>query len=137
VGTRRLLVVTTVPIDAGLLREEVRRHTDDEEAEVRIVAPVADVSRLEWLATDVDEARREAVEIAEEAKEAVEPDASVEAEVGETDPVQAIEDALREFPADELIFVTRPGTEASFLEEGSAEEASERFGLPVSHLVVG
>jgi hypothetical protein len=43
---------------------------------------------------------------------------------------------LRDFPADELIVVTRRDDEASFLEEGSAEEAYARFGLPVTHLTV-
>jgi len=61
---------------------------------------------------------------------------AVETEVGDTDPVQAIEDALRRFPADEVIVVTRPGDEASWLEKDSAEAASERFGVPVTHLVV-
>jgi hypothetical protein len=49
--------------------------------------------------------------------------------------VQAIEDALRQFPAEEVIVVT-PDDEAGWLEQDSAEEASERFGVPVTHLVV-
>jgi hypothetical protein len=134
--SKRLLVVATAPVEGARLREQVRRHSGDADADVRIVAPASDVSPVRWLMTDVDEAREEAAEIAHAAKEAVEPEATVEAEVGDTDPLQAIEDALRQFRADELIVVTRPGSEASFLEEGSAEEASERFGLPVSHLVV-
>ena len=70
------------------------------------------------------------------AKQAVEPEAQeVEAGVGDTDPVQAIEDALREFPADEVIVVTRPGDEASWLEAGAGEEAKRRFRVPVTHLV--
>jgi hypothetical protein len=32
--------------------------------------------------------------------------------------------------------VTRPGEEANWLEQDTAEEASERFGIPVTHLVV-
>jgi hypothetical protein len=60
----------------------------------------------------------------------------VETEVGDSDPVQAIEDALRQFPADEVMFVTRPGDDAGWLEKDSAEDASERVGVPVTHLVV-
>jgi hypothetical protein len=104
---------------------------------VRVVAPASDLSPLQWLATDEDEARAEAAEIAESAERAVQPEATrVGAEVGDPDPVQAIEDALRQWPADELLVVTRPGDEASWLEKDSAEEASERFGIPVTHLVV-
>jgi hypothetical protein len=134
---RRLLVVTTAPIDDELLRDRVREHTGPEDAEVRVVAPASDISPLDWLASDEDAARAEAADVAEQAGRAVAPEAGeVEAWVGDTDPVQAIEDALREFPADELIVVTRPGDDASWLEQDAAAEAFSRFDLPVTHLVV-
>jgi hypothetical protein len=134
--SRKLLVVTTLPA-GDALRARVREQAGDEAAEVRVVAPAADVSPLEWLASDEDEARDEAAETAEESARAVAGEARVaEAGVGDTDPVQAIEDALREFPADEVIVVTRAGEEAGWLERGAAGEARERFGVPVSHLVV-
>jgi Universal stress protein family len=133
---RRLLVVTTAPIEEEKLRRRVREHTGAEDADVRVVAPAVELSPLEWLASDIDEAREEAADVAREAKQAVQPEAEeVQAEVGDTDPVQAIEDALREFPADEVIVVTRPGDEERWLESGTAEEAERRFRVPVSHLV--
>ena len=136
VSARRLLVVTTVPVEGDVLRDRVREHAGAD-AEVRIVAPASDLSPLQWLATDEDAARDEAAQIASAAERAVEPRAgAVEAEVGDADPVQAIEDALREFPADEVLVVTRPGDEAGWLEQDAAEEASERFGVPVTHLVL-
>jgi hypothetical protein len=132
---KRLLVVATVPLE-GSARERVRSHAG-EAAEVRVVAPASDVSPLQWLTSDEDEARGEAAERAEEAAEAVTDEADgVEAQVGDTDPVQAIEDALREFPADEVLVVSREGERAGWLEAGAAAEASERFGVPVTHLVV-
>jgi hypothetical protein len=74
-----------------------------------------------------DDAREEASGIAAEAAGTVEREAAgTEAEVGDTDPVQAIEDALRTFPADD----------ASWLEQDLAEEARERFGVPVTRLTV-
>jgi hypothetical protein len=136
VSAKRLLVVATAPVDEAVLRDSVREHVGPD-AEVRVVAPASDLSPLEWLATDEDEARGEAADIADSAERAVEPEAGrVETEVGDSDPVQAIEDALRQFPADEVIVVTRPGDDAGWLEKDSAEEASERFGVPVTHLVV-
>jgi hypothetical protein len=136
VSAKRLLVVATVPVDESLLRNRVEEHAGPG-ADVRIVAPAADLSPLQWLATDEDAARAEAAEIARSAEHAVEgPAGRVDAEVGDPDPVQAIEDALRQFPAEEVIVVTRPGEEATWLEKDSAEEASERFGVPVTHLVV-
>ena len=64
------------------------------------------------------------------------PDGTVATRVGDSDPVQAIEDALREHPADEVIVVTRPDDEATWLEAGASDHARERFAVPVRHLVV-
>lgn len=134
-AARRLLVVTTVPVEGELLREHVRRHAGDGDVEVKVVAPAADVSPLKWLASDEDDARGEADEIAQETASSVSGEARVTGtEVGDTDPVQAIEDALRVFPADEVIVVTPSGEEAGWLEKDAAAAADERFGVPVTHL---
>ena len=129
-SAKRLLVVATAPVEASELRERLRDHAGPD-AEVRVVAPASNVSPLRWLANDEDEARGEA-------EHAAEPEAAhVEAEVGDSDPVQAIEDALRIFPAEEVLVVTRGGADANWLEKDAAEEASERFGVPITQLVVG
>jgi hypothetical protein len=135
--SKRILVVTTASVPREDLRDRVRAHAGSEDADVRVVAPAAEISRLDWLTNDEQEARADAGERAVEAGLAVAPEArSVDAEVGDTDPVQAIEDALREFPADELVLVTHPDEDASWLEEGTPEEAFARLDLPVTHLVV-
>ena len=66
----------------------------------------------------------------------MEPAASVETEVGDSDPVQAVEDALRTFPADQIVIVAGSGDEAGWLERDSASAAYERVGLPVTELSV-
>ena len=133
---KKLLVVATASVEPEPLRNAVRSHAGDE-AEVRIVAPASYVSPLQWLASDEDAARDEAAEIAGGLARTVEPEAErTEAEVGDTDPVQAIEDALRTFPADEVLVVTRADDDANWLEQDSAEEARERFGVPVTRLNV-
>jgi hypothetical protein len=135
--SRKLLVVATAPVDEDTIRDEVRRHSGEEEAEVRVVAPAAELSPLQWLANEEDEARARAESRAEETAAAADPEAArVEASVGDSDPVQAIEDMLRDFPADELIVVTHRDEEATFLEKDAGEGALERFGLPVTQLTV-
>jgi hypothetical protein len=134
---RRLLVVTTGPADEAPLREELRRHTGGEDPEIHVVAPATELSRLQWLASDEDRARAKAARAARKTTKAVEETGDVEeTEVGDPDPVQAIEDALRTFPADEVVIVTRPGEEATWLEKDSPQKAFERVGLPVTHLVL-
>ena len=134
---KRLLVVATAAVEESELRESLRDRAGPD-TEVRVVAPASNISPLKWLASDEDEARDEAAEIAGRAERAAEPEAArVEAEVGDSDPVQAIEDALRTFPAEEVIVVTHRGDDANWLEQDAAAEASERFGVPVTQLVVG
>ena len=130
-------MVTTAPVEGEALRDRVLEHAGDGDPEVKVVATASDLSPLDWLANDEDDARAEAEARAKRVGSAVAPEADrVEAEVGDTDPVQAIEDALRTFPADELVLVTRKEDDAGWLEEGAADEALARFNLPVTHLVV-
>ncbi|HEY8703218.1 MAG TPA: hypothetical protein VIL98_00585 [Gaiellaceae bacterium] len=131
---RRLLVVVTTDVQDATLREHVRRLAG-EDAELLVVAPASDISRLDWLTNAEDDARAEAHSLADKAAEAT-PTTDVEARVGDSDPVKAIEDALGEFPADEVLIVTRPDDDASWLEQGSGETAQSRFRLPVSVVTV-
>lgn len=131
-GGRRLLVVTPVGLDSSLLEERVRSHAG-RDAQIQVVVPAAKLSRLQWLANDEDEARADAAAIAERTDAATE--AGTHAAAGETDPVQAAEDALRTFAADEIVVVTRPDAESDWLAGGRVVEALGRFELPVTHLV--
>ncbi|HEU6446332.1 MAG TPA: hypothetical protein VFL61_14860 [Gaiellaceae bacterium] len=127
----KVLVVTTVPADEGRLREAIA-----DADEIRVVAPAADVSFLEWLANDEDDARREAAEAADRVASAAPRDTRVEIDrTGEnTDAPQAIEDALRSFPADEIVVLTRPGEDATWLEDETVRAAIDAHGIPVRHL---
>ena len=57
-------------------------------------------------------------------------------EIGDGDPLQAVEDALREFPADEIVVSTHPPGRSNWLELGVVENARLRFDVPVTHVVV-
>ena len=57
-------------------------------------------------------------------------------EVGDSDPVQAIEDAIRTFGPDEIVISTHPEGRSNWLERGVVESAKERFDVPVTHVVV-
>jgi len=131
---RRLLVVATASVPEAALRSSIQEHAG-EDAETLVVAPASDISRLDWLTNAEDDARTEAAERADALAEAV-PTDDVESRVGDSDPLTAIEDALRTFPADEVIVVTAADEEAAWLEKGTGETALARLSLPVTHLVV-
>ena len=104
----------------------------DGDVEVRVVSPASDVSRLEWLANDEDDARAAAERKADATARSTDARV-VDAGVGDPDPLKAIEDALREWPADEVVVITPPEDEANWL-ESDADAARQRFGAPVTHL---
>ncbi|MBA3717755.1 MAG: hypothetical protein H0W87_05975 [Actinobacteria bacterium] len=126
-------MITTEVAD-DVLRDLVRSRGGDD-AEMLVVAPAAEISRLDWLTNAEDDARAEATSLAAKTAEAT-PTEDVEAQVGDSDPLLAIEDALRTFAADEILVVTRPDDQASWLEEGSGAEARERFNLPITRVTV-
>ena len=129
----KVLVVTTARADEERLRREI-----PEGAEVRVVAPAAKISPLDWLTNDEDDARAEAAQAAEGAAAALDGEAAVEVDrtSQNTDAAQDIRDALREFPADEIVVVTSPDAEQSWLEEDTVREALAAPGVPVRRVAL-
>ncbi len=133
-ASRNLLVVAMDDVDEARVRRAVLRRGGDEGVEVKIVVPASKVSRLQWLTNDEDAAREQAAGVADAAADAVSDGQDVETEVGDTDPSLAVEDALRTFPADEIILVTGGATGAGWLEDGRVEERLSRTSIPVTRL---
>jgi GABA permease len=132
-----VLVVAIASVEETDVPREIRDLVERGQAEMRVVAPASDLSRLQWLANEEDEARAEAEDLADDAASALGAEDKPATEVGDPDPLKAIEDALRTFPADELVIVTPPDDKAGWLESGSADEALDRFRLPVTRVESG
>jgi hypothetical protein len=54
--------------------------------------------------------------------------------VGAHDPLQATDEALREFPAGEIVFVLHADNETEWIEQGVPELARSRYSVPVREL---
>ena len=61
---------------------------------------------------------------------------TVRGEVGADDPVQAVEDALRDFGADEIVIADDPEGRSHWLEQGRRHGGPRRFACPVTHVIV-
>jgi hypothetical protein len=133
---RNVLVVTTVVADEAELGSRLRGLLGDDEAVVRVVAPAAKLSWLGWLTNAEDRARAEAREAAERTAEAIggAADVRVDRASQDSDAAQAVADALRNFPADEIVVLTRPDEDASWLEDEALRASFESFGVPVTHV---
>jgi hypothetical protein len=127
----RLLVLTAEPISADLLRSVAGELSPD--AEVLVVAPATTGSKLRFWVSDVDDAIAKAEAAQTESVERLE-EAGIDAagEVGESDPLLAVEDALRTFPADRVVVFTHAPGERDYREDGGlVGEIRRRFGVPV------
>ncbi|HEY3017201.1 MAG TPA: hypothetical protein VGJ23_00075 [Gaiellaceae bacterium] len=123
---RNLLVLLLGEGSRSRLQRAIAERGDGP-ANVHIVAPTR-IGPLEWLASDEDHARAEAAVRALDAEWTLTGEAEVEAEPGDVDPVLAVEDALRNFQADEILLVGAPG------EDGGLEASLQRFGVLVTRL---
>jgi hypothetical protein len=130
-AAKKALVVATTAPGGSQIRDLVGAAE-----EIRIVTPAAQVSWLDWLTNAEDDARREAQETSERVASAVEGEARVEIDrtSQNTDAAEAIKDALREFEADEIVVLTRPGEDTNWLEDEAVRAALDQHGIPVRHL---
>jgi nucleotide-binding universal stress UspA family protein len=128
----KLLVLTAEPISADILREAAGDEADD--AEVMVVSPALTDSPLRFWVSDADDAIAHAGQAAEETVERLDEEGiDAAGDTGESDPMQALEDALATYDADRIVIFTHPDDERDYLEDGFVEEAEQRLGRPVIH----
>jgi hypothetical protein len=135
-GERRILVIANETVGGATLRDRIRERSEGVRAEVLVVAPALNTPVRHW-ASDEDGARAVADSRLQESLSLLRSGGvSARGEVGDAEPLQAIEDALRTFGADEIIISTHPEGRSQWLERGVVSAARERFAVPITHVVV-
>jgi uncharacterized membrane protein len=134
-GRRRILVVANETVAGRALRAEVVLRAQGD-VDVLVVCPALNSPLRHW-ASDEDHARAEAQKRLDGSLAALaEAGVLARGEVGDADPIQAMEDALRTFGADEIILSTHPPGRSNWLEKGVVARARESFDVPLTHVVV-
>jgi hypothetical protein len=131
----KLLVVTPEPVDAALLRstlgEEVRG------AEVLVVSPASNQSKMAFWVSDSDEAIEEAETAQVDTVERLEEEGvDAAGQTGESEPAQAIEDALATFAADRIVIFSHPEGDRDYREDEALADAESRWNVPVTHALI-
>lgn len=132
----KLLVLTPEPVDANVLRSTLGDEVEG--AEVLVVSPATNQSKLAFWVSDSDAAIGEAEAAQTETVERLEEEGVAAAgDTGESEPAVALEDALATFPADRIVIFSHPESDRDYREDKGLEDAEKRFGVPVTHAVIG
>src|SRR5947209_17505384 len=131
----RILALTSEPIAADALRSAIGSDAANA-SEVLVVAPALN-SRWRFFLADPDPAIERAEQVEEESVERLnEEGIDAAGETGEADPLQALEDALVTYAADEIVLFTHAAGKQNWLEKGVVDDARERLSQPVRHGVI-
>jgi ribosomal protein S18 acetylase RimI-like enzyme len=133
---RRILVCANETVGGGALRDLLRRKSEGVREEILVVVPALNTPLRHWVSDD-DGARAAAQErLAASLARLREEGIDARGEVGDGDPLQAMEDALRTFGAHEIVISTHPEGRSHWLERNVVAAARERFDAPITHVVV-
>ncbi len=133
---RRILVIANETVGGSELMQILRSKSEGVREQILVVCPALNSQVRTW-ASDEDGARAEAQRRLDASLARLRQDGvQASGEVGDGDPVQAIEDALRTFGADEIVISTHPEGRSHWLERNVVGHARERFDVPITHVVV-
>jgi hypothetical protein len=134
--THRILVVANETLGGSALRDEIEHRAEGEETAIFVICPALNTKLKHWT-SDEDEARAAAHSRLQGMLDALDRDGyRATGDIGDSDPIQAMEDGLRVFGADEVIVSTHPPGRSNWLERDVVRRARERFDVPITHVVV-
>lgn len=132
----KLLVVTPEPVDANALRTALGEEVEG--AEVLVVSPAGNQSKVAFWVSDADDAIAEAEAAQEETVERLDEEGvDAAGDTGEAEPAQAIQDALATFRADRIVVFSHPEGDRDYREDDGLADAESRFGVPLTHAIIG
>jgi hypothetical protein len=137
-STYRILVLANETVGGRALLDEIHNRVKGRNSEILVVVPALTSSPLEHWASDVDGALDEARERLDTSLAAMEESGlRARGHVGDHhEPNASLEDALRDFPADEVVISTHPPHRSRWLERGVVSKARQEVPLPITHVVV-
>lgn len=134
---RRVLVVANEAMGAEELTSALGERSLEEKTEFFVVCPALTSGVRAWT-SDEDPARAEAQRRLDETlARLAQVGIQARGQVGDIDPLVAMEDAVRLYRPDEIVISTHPEDNASWHERDVVAAARERYDVPVDHVIVG
>jgi GABA permease len=136
VGQRRVLVIANETVGGQELLSAISTLALTQQTEFLVVCPALN-SRLKTFTSDEDPAREAAQQRLDETLARL-ASVGIEArgEVGDGDPLVAVDDGVRTFGPNEIVLSTHPPGRSNWLERGVVESVRAHYDVPVTHVVV-
>ena len=132
----RILVIANETVGGDELLTILRQKAAGVREQILVVCPALNSQVRHW-ASDEDGARAAAQARLDASLAQLQRDGvQATGEVGDGDPLQAIEDALRTFIPHEIVISTHPEGRSNWLERNVVGAARDRFDVPITHVVV-
>ena len=135
-GEKRVLVVANETVGGDELMAVIGELALTGRSLFYVICPALN-SRLRTWTSDEDPARAAAQGRLRATLERL-SSVGIEAQgdIGDVDPLVAVEDAVRLFRPNELVVSTHPAGRSNWLERGVVSALRERYDVPVTHVVV-
>jgi predicted transcriptional regulator len=133
---RRVLVIANETVGGQELLSAISTLALSERTRFLVVCPALN-SRLKTFTSDEDPAREAAQQRLDDTLARL-ASVGIEAsgEVGDGDPLVALDDAVRTFGPNEIVLSTHPPGRSNWLERGVVESVRAHYDVPVTHVVV-
>jgi len=133
---RRVLEVANETVGGEELVSAISTFALTQTTRFLVICPALN-TRLKTWTSDEDPAREAAQERLNATLERLATvGINARGEVGDGDPLVAIQDAVRTFHPDEIVISTHPPGRSNWLERGVVDGVRVRFDVPVTHVVV-
>ncbi len=130
-------MLTSEPISAGQLSAALPGDLEPQDVELMVVAPALQSSALRFWLSDADDAIERARRTEQETLERLRQEGvEAEGDTGESDPEQAIQDALQTFPADQILVFSHGEDKRHYREDIDVALLEQRFRLPVKQAML-
>jgi hypothetical protein len=133
----RALLVANEAVTGAELRDGLIDQLGERIDEVFVVTPAMPDSGVKYMLGDVDDAIQPAEErLRRTLEELREAGIAADGEVGDSDPLLALQDELLKFRPDQIIVVAHRDGDGAFAEKGLLEQAERDLEMPITELVV-
>ena len=133
---KRVLVVANETVGGDELMEVIGELALADKSLFYVICPALN-TRLKTWTSDEDPARAAArIRLQTMLERLSSVGVEAQGDIGDVDPLVAVEDAVRLFCPNELVVSTHPEGRSNWLERGVVSALRERYEMPVTHVVV-